>query len=204
MHQIGEAVFFEDFSGFGFDMLLFIFRDGAKGELALAKASSFLHIHHGPYRALVDKSDLLKGITFSIEQVPVHEQRRNLESSLKLFWRDLYLLTGELGRRRLLTAAGYLEDMRHRVLQVCRLSADFADTGGHPPLESLLPQQLICDLSQTYPRLEREEMVRAAQEALNLFQRVAKPLAQVHGVQYPESLELLVLKRFQSLGQAVA
>ncbi len=78
MRQLGEPIFLEDFDGFGFDMLLFIFEDGIKGELALAKASNFLHIHHGPYRVLVDKRELLKGVTFSIERVPVAEQRQNL------------------------------------------------------------------------------------------------------------------------------
>jgi predicted nucleotidyltransferase len=199
MRQLGDPVFLEDFNGFGFDMVLFIFRNGVKGELALAKASSFGHIHHGPYRVLVDKFDLLKGVTFPIEHLPSHEQRINLEKLLKSFWRFLYLLTGELGRRRLLTAAGYLEGMRRQLLQVCRLSVDFSDIGGHPPSESFLPQQLIRELSQTYSRLEREEMVLAAQQAVSLFQRVAKPLAQAQSVQYPESLEQVVLRRFQSL-----
>jgi len=204
MHQLGEPIFLEDFNGFGFDMVLFVFKDGAKGELALARVSSFQHIHHGPFRVLIDKLALLKGVTFPIERVPFDEQRCNLEKSLKSFWRYLYLLTGELGRRRLLTAARYFDGMRRQLLQVCRLSVDFADAGGHPPFESLLPQQLAHELSQTYFRLEREEMVLAAQQTVSLFQQVAKPLAQVHGVQYPESLELVVLERLYSLNRTEA
>jgi hypothetical protein len=185
-------------------MVLFIFKDGAKGELALARASSFQHIHHGPFRVLIDKLNLLKGVTFSIEHVPLDEQLCNLEKSLKSFWRYLYLLTGELGRRRLLTAASYFDGMRRQLLQVCRLSVDFADAGGHPPIESLLSQQLAHELSQTYFRLERDEMVLAAQQTVTLFQQVARPLAQVQGVQYPESLELVVLTRFHSLNRMEA
>lgn len=202
MEQLGDPVFLEDFNGFGFDMVLFIFRDGVKGELALARASSFQHIHHGPYQVLVDKLGLFEGVTFPIERVPLHEQRCNLERLLRSFWRYLYLLTGELGRYRLLTAANYLEGMRRQLAQICRLSVDFADVGGHPPVESLLSPQLIHELSQTYSRLEREEMVVATQRAVSLFQRVAKPLAQAQGVQYPESLELVVLARFQALDRA--
>ena len=56
MHQLGEPMFLEDFNGFGFDMVLFIFKDGVKGELALARASSFQHIHHGPFRVLIDRT----------------------------------------------------------------------------------------------------------------------------------------------------
>jgi len=89
MRQLGQPVFLEDFDGFGFDMILFIFEDGIKGELALAKASGFLHIHDGPYRVLADKIGLLKEVTFLVERVPAEEQRLNLEKSIKSFWRHL-------------------------------------------------------------------------------------------------------------------
>lgn len=201
MYQLGEPVFLEFFDGFGFDMVLFIFKDGTKGELSLARVSSFHHIHHGPFRVLIDKLNLLKGVTFSFGHVPPDEQRCNLEKLLKSFWRYLYLLIGELGRNRMLTAASYFDDMRKQLLQICRLSMDFSDEGGHPPFESLLSQQLAHELSRTYFRLEREEMVLAAQQTVALFQQVAKPLALAQDVQYPEPLEMVVLTRFQSLNR---
>ena len=46
----------EDFSGFGFDTLLFLLNDGVDGELAFARASHFTHIHGGPFRVLVDQA----------------------------------------------------------------------------------------------------------------------------------------------------
>ena len=201
MRQLGEPVFLEDFHGFGFDMVLFIFEDGIKGELALAKASNFLHIHEGPFSMLVDKIGLLKGVTFPIERNPVEEQCSILEKLMKSFWRHLYLLTGALGRCRLLSAADYLEGMRRQLLQVCRLSVDFTDCGSHPPLETLLPKQLVVALSQTFPHLKQQEMVAAAQKAVRLFQQVAKPLALAQGVLYPESLENVVLRYFETMSQ---
>jgi predicted nucleotidyltransferase len=201
MRQLGEPVYLEDFDGFGFDMVLFIFEDGIKGELALARASSFLHIHEGPYRVLVDKRGLLEGVTFPIERMPVEEQRRNLEHLLKSFWRQLFLLNSALGRGWLLSAASYFEGMRRQLLHVCRLSVDFSASGDKPPLESLLPEQLVVDLRQTFPRLDREEMVAAVQEAVCVFQRIAKPLAQAQGALYPERLERVVLARFERMAQ---
>jgi len=199
IHQLGKPVFMEDFNGFGFDMVLFIFDNGIKGELALAKASNFLHIHSGPYRVLVDKIGLLKEVTFPIDRVPEEEQRSTLEKLIKSFWRHLFLLTGALGRCRLLTAAGYLEGIRRLLLQVCRLSVDFADSGSHPPLETLLPKQLVEHLSRTFPQLERREMVTAAQEVVRLFQQVAKQLTQAQSVLYPEPLEQVVLTQFETM-----
>jgi len=57
--RLGEPVFLEDFSGFGFDMIVFIFASGVEGELALGRASGFDHIHGGPFDVLVDKEGIL-------------------------------------------------------------------------------------------------------------------------------------------------
>jgi hypothetical protein len=193
VRQMGDPVYLEDFNGFGFDMVLFIFANGSKGELALAKASRFLHIHGGPYCVLVDKAGLLLGVTFPVDQVSPEKQRHNLERTLTSFWRYVYLLAGALGRGRLLTAAQYLEGMRQRLIEVCRMSVDFSDGGSHPPAEVVLPPDVIAALRRTYPRLNREEMMAAGEDALRLLQRVGKPLAQAQGVTYPEALEQVVL-----------
>jgi len=193
MRKLGKPFFLEDFNGVGFDMVLFIFEDGIKGELALVKANNFLHIREGPYRVLVDKIGLLKGITFPIERVTKNEQRCTLEKLTKSFWCHLFLLSGALGRCRLISVVGYLEGMRHQLLQVCRPSVDFVNNGSHPLLETLLPKQLLAPLSRIFPHLERGNMMKAAQEAVWLFQQVAKPLTRAQSVLYPESLERVVI-----------
>ncbi len=43
--RLGEPVFLEDFSGFGLDMIVFIFAKGVKGELAFGHVSGFDRIH---------------------------------------------------------------------------------------------------------------------------------------------------------------
>lgn len=201
MEQLGEPVYLEDFNGFGFDMILFIYADGCQGELGLARASHFLHIHGGPYRVLVDKGNLLRGVDFPLEQVTAEAQRHNLAGALDAFWRQLYLLTGALRRGQLLTAARYLEGMRRELVRVCRLATDFTDGGDHPPAERLLPAEQLAALGRTFPRLERSEVLAAAREAVRLFRRVAVPLAEVQGVPYPEGLEGAVSAR---LAEAVA
>ena len=93
--------------------------------------------------------------------------------------------------------------MRHRLVQVCRLSVDFADSGGHPRLEALLTPPLVERLSWTFPHLEREEMIASVKESAQLFQQLAKPLAQAHNIIYPTSLEQVVLMRFEMMTQAI-
>jgi len=196
MRQLGEPVFLEDFDGFGFDMVLFIFEDGIKGELALAKASSFLHIHEGPYRVLVDETGLLKGIAFPIERVPIEEQRRNLIAHLRFFWRGFLVMSQALGRGNLLSAATYLEGVRRRLVSVCRLSVDFQDGGGHPRLEAMLSPHLQEALCDTFPPVEREAIVKAARRMADLFRQVAWPLAAQQQIAYPDTLEQTVLAWF--------
>ncbi len=199
MHQLEEPVLAEDFDGFGFDMILFIFEDGSKGELALAQASGFSHIHHGPYRVLVDKQKLLDGVTFRLEQASVTEQRDRLIEHLKFFWRDFLVMSQALGRGNLLSASLYLEGVRHRLISVCRLSVNFRDEGDHPKPEAVLPSHLQERLVAAFPPLERAAMVRGAQQMARLFQEVARPLAAQQQVVYPDALERVVLAWFSDV-----
>jgi hypothetical protein len=64
--HLGEPVFFEDFSDFGFDMVVFIFSSGVEGELALGRASGFDHIHSGPFEIQVDKEGIPEACVFSL------------------------------------------------------------------------------------------------------------------------------------------
>jgi predicted nucleotidyltransferase len=76
--RLGAPVFFEDFSDFGFDMIVFVFSDGVEGELALGRASGFDHIHGGPFEVLVDKEGILEGRVFPLLQSTQAEQRETL------------------------------------------------------------------------------------------------------------------------------
>lgn len=196
MSQLGEPVFLEHFDGFGFDMILFIFADGVKGELALAEVGDLMRIHHGPYRVLVDKAGLLEGVTFPVEQVAIEEQRQHLLGHIKSFWRGFLVMSQALGRGNLLSAATYSEGVRRRLVSVCRLSADFCDPGGHPRLEAILPPDLQEALAGVFPPLERQAMVEAARRMADLFQGLARPMAAQQGVTYPGALERVVLAWF--------
>src|SRR5260221_14021004 len=65
LRLLGEPVFLEDFHGYDFDMVIFIFADGTAGELALGRQIHFHHIHGGPYRVLLDKKRILAGSAVS-------------------------------------------------------------------------------------------------------------------------------------------
>ena len=54
LREQGQLVFFEEHSNFGFDLILFIYRNGVKGELGLGTKQNMMSLHAGPYKVLVD------------------------------------------------------------------------------------------------------------------------------------------------------
>jgi predicted nucleotidyltransferase len=56
LRLLGEPIFLEVFSDYGFDIVFFTFPDGVECELVLGRESQFTHMHVGPYKVLLDKS----------------------------------------------------------------------------------------------------------------------------------------------------
>src|SRR5437870_12790605 len=108
MRSLGEPVFLEDFNDFGFDMLIFTFDDGVEGELALARESSFDHIHGGPYEVLVDKKRLLAGKVFPLLAPTQEQQQGTLRRLIYWFWEDLSHFVTSMQRKHLWLASSSL------------------------------------------------------------------------------------------------
>ena len=100
MSSLGDPVFLEDYAGFGFDMVVFIFSNGVEGELALGRTSNFDHIHSGPFEVLVDKERHLEGKVFPSYEPAEEDQRETLRWLLNWFWRDLYEFSKAMARGR--------------------------------------------------------------------------------------------------------
>src|SRR5438876_11594035 len=65
--EMGPLVFLEQHNNFGFDLILFIFQNGVKGELGLGTTKNLKTLHAGPHRVLVDKKLLLDGLVFPFQ-----------------------------------------------------------------------------------------------------------------------------------------
>ena len=199
MGRLGDPVFLEDFNGFGFDMLLFIFADGVEGELVLARASAFEHIPSGPFRALIDRDGILPPGPFPpIKQRTVPEQREELRWLLHWFWRDLSQLSRWMARGRLWSAYAHLEMMRHTCLNLARLKHAF--TGrleSYHKLEAAADAEDLACFQRTFCMVEREAMLGAVRSLLEIYVRIAPPLAAEHGASYPAELHDVVLRRLE-------
>lgn len=193
MQRLGDPVFCEDFSEFGFDMVLFIYAEGVYGELALAPASNFLQIHGGPYKVLVDKAQALRSVKFPYYFPPDEEKRRTLRHLIYWFWRDLLHCGKYLARGRVWTAAAYLEDLRRKVVKLSQMHADWQyGAGGYDRVELVLPASWRARAAETFVPLEAGRIAEAARLLTALYLDVAPALARAQGLDYPEGLQRTV------------
>jgi predicted nucleotidyltransferase len=199
LDRLGEPVFFEDFSEFGFDMVVFIFSDGVEGELALGRASGFDHIHGGPFEVLVDKEGILEGQVFPLLQSTQVEQRRKLRWLIYWFWRDLSEFNRAIVRGRLWTAHGLLEGLRLKCVNIARIKHEFYSVGmvGYKGLEEAADAQDLESLRATLCPLEREAMLEAAGRLAGFYLRTAPPLAFQQQIAYPADLEAVVMDKLE-------
>jgi hypothetical protein len=197
--RLGEPVFFEDFSDFGFDMVVFIFSNGEEGELALGRASGLDHIHGGPFEVLVDKEGILEGHVFPLHRPSQAEQRETLRRLIYWFWRDLSEFNRAMVRGRLWTAHGLLEGLRLKCVNVARLKHEFYSAGmaGYERLEQAADAQDLESLRATFCPLERGAMLEAAGRLIGFYLSTAPSLAAEHGIAYPADLEAVVMDKLE-------
>jgi predicted nucleotidyltransferase len=122
LHRLGEPVPREDFNGFGFDMMVFILADGVDGELVLERSSRADNIQSGPFVTVVDRGELLRERDFPIRLPSAANRADVLRMALLWFWRDIIHITRAIARDRRWTAYGYLEEMRHKCVDLLPLA----------------------------------------------------------------------------------
>jgi len=201
LQLLGEPVFLEDFTGYGFDMVNFIFADGTEGELALGRESHFTHIHGGPYRVLLDKKRILAEAVFPWHEPARAEQIETLRQLVYWFWHDLshHFITA-LARGQLWSAYGALEDLRLTCVNLARLRQNFqAAAEGYEKVEQAISVEQLAPLQATFCSLERGAMLQAALVIVRFYQELAPPLARAHGITYPADLERVMSERLEKL-----
>jgi predicted nucleotidyltransferase len=201
VRQLGEPAFLEDFDEYGFDLMLFIFSDGAEGELALGREGGFQNIHVGPHVVLLDKTGILAGISFPEQHLLPAQQIERIRGLVNWFWHDFshHFLT-PLARGQLWTAVGALEDLRRTCVDLARLAADFTTAAeGYEKVESAIAMERLAALAATFCPPERVALLRAAHAIVGFYREVVPPLAQAHGITYPVALEGVICARLDAL-----
>lgn len=197
---LGDAVLSEDFNGFGFDMVLFIYANGVEGELVLGRRSEFEQVINGPFKVVVDRLGLLPAHTFPPPPHPDDaEQREHLRWLAHWFWRDLSQLSRCLQRDRIWSAYSHFTMMCETCVRLMRLKHDWtAPLEGMYKLEGAADPEDLAWLQQAICGVERAAIVESTRTLVAFYQRICPPLVAAHGIPYPSRLRDAVLGQFEA------
>jgi hypothetical protein len=201
VRRLGEPIFCEPWrSRHGLDLVFFVLADGTEGELGLARQSGFADVHGGAHRVLVDKAGLLDGFVFPAHRPDAAAQVETVRGQVEWFWHNLSHFVKAIARGQHWWAYGALEDLRRTCVQLARLRHDVAaDPEGFEKIDEALPPALLARLRDTVCPPERAAMLRAAAALVGLYQELARPLTQAHGLRYPTEHERVILARLARL-----
>jgi predicted nucleotidyltransferase len=177
-----EAI--RDFEGLGFDMLLFVCRDGVWGEVATAHIGNFAAAHGGAYEVLVDETGLLDGVEFPLWAPGEDERREAARHAVTRFWHDALQLHVLVVRGREVAAAAKLAQLRAHVATLGELVGDDG-----------------AALAATTRTSDLGAMRDAALELVGLHAELGARAARAVGIAYPHELPGLVTGRLASRGR---
>lgn len=201
---LGEPLFLEDF-GIP-NCKFFVLSDGTEGELWIGSESRFKNIYGGSIRVLVDKQDILTGVTFPVHEHDQVEQIEILRQQILLFWHDFSHFVKAMGRGQLWFAYGALEVLRGMCVNLARLRHNFSDGGvGEEPyfkIEKAMPVEQLDPLLETFCPMEPVAMYRAAALIVRFYLETAPHLARKHGIAYPERLVNLMVPQLETIKPA--
>lgn len=201
---LGEPIFLEVFSDYGFDIIFFTFPDGIECELMLGRESQFTHIHVGSYKTLFDPKGILTEVRFPEPETSQTEQIETLRTIITWFWHDLchHFIT-PLARGQWWSAYGGLQDLRLACIKLARLKEDFSvPPEDYEKVEQALTREQLAPLEATCCPLERGAMLQAVLVIVRFYQDLALPLSQRYSIAYPAALERVMSDRLEQLVNA--
>ena len=197
---LGKPLFMEDFDLP--DVVSLIFPDGSEVEVSYVRESQASHVFSEPYEVLLDKENITMGVIARPREVDQDAQREKLRRLIYWFWHELSHFITALGRGHLWWAQGQLGALRLYCMNLARLRHNFADTEigdeGYFKIEKALPVEQLSSLQSTFPPLEQGAMLRAALVIIDFYKELAPPLAQAHGIPYPDALEKVMVERLEN------
>jgi len=196
--RLGEPLFLDHFDRAW--NVFFILADGTEGEIFFGHEGALNEIDVGPFRSLLDRHGILAGATFPFSPPDPDEQRERLRQILNWFWHELSHFTTALGRDDLWWAYGQLEALRGHCVNLMRIQHGAeAQEEPYEKLAKAIPGSELASLRTTFCPLERQAMLRAAQELVRFFRSHAPRVAEAHKTAYPEALAHIMSERLDQL-----
>jgi len=123
------------------------------------------------------------------------------------FWHELSHFISAMGRGHLWWAHGQLSALRLYCMNLARLRNNFSDADigeeGYFKIDNALPVEQLSALQTTFPAMEQSAMLQAALVIVNFYKELAPPLAQAHGIPYPDGLDRVMIERLEKLSMSL-
>jgi predicted nucleotidyltransferase len=198
--EMGPLVFLEQHNNFGFDLILFIFQNGVKGELGLGTIKNLKTLHAGPYKVLVDKKHLLDEVVFPFQPSLERENLQEyVEKQLRWYWYWYSVFLSAVARERLWSAFSQLQQMRDYAFRLIVLAHHPQRIPGQR-FERTVPLTVRDELgNRSLPQYSRSSMISSADALTEIMKREIKQLLMSSHANYPADLEATVLNKKQSI-----
>ncbi len=195
LKEAGQLVFLEEHSNFGFDLLIFVYRNGVKGELGLGTSKNMKEMHAGPYRVLVDKKRLLEGVVFPFQpRLKGDDLRKYVEEQLRWYWYWHNVFLTSTTRGRLWSALSHLELMRDHMFKLLVIAYNperFPDR-----VERWVPSHVRDEIGKTsLPQYDTHSLVACADAMTRIMKKEIQGLLELSNAEYPTALETTVLQK---------
>lgn len=195
LKRAGRLVFFEEHNNFGFDLILFVYGNGVKGELGLGTKENMMRLHAGPYKVLVDKKGLLDGVTFPFQGVLKGDAlRKYVENSLRWYWYWYGVFLSATARGRLWSALMHLQLMREHMFKLLVIAYNperFPDR-----FERRVPKEVRDEIGEeALPKYNIQSLLTSADAMTRIIKREIQTLLTLTQAEYPKDLEMVVLDK---------
>ncbi len=200
LSEMGPLVFLEQHNNFGFDLILFIFQNGVKGELGLGTTKNLKTLHAGPYKVLVDKKGLLDGFVFPFQpSLEGQDLQEYVEKQLRWYWYWYYVFLSAVARGRLWSAFTQLQQMREYAFKLIVLAHHPQKIPGQR-FERTVPRLVRDELGNaSLPQYTRSSMIASADAMTEILKREIEQLLLSSHASYPADLEATVLDKKHSI-----
>ena len=200
LSEMGPLVFLEQHNDFGFDLILFIFQNGVKGELGLGTTKNLKTLHAGPYKVLVDKKGLLDGFVFLFQaSLEGKDLQEYVEKQLRWYWYWYYVFLSAVARGRLWSAFTQLQQMREYAFKLIVLAHHPQKIPGQR-FERTVPRLVRDELGNaSLPQYTRSSMIASADAMTEILKREIEQLLLSSHASYPADLEATVLDKKHSI-----
>ena len=200
LSEMGPLVFLEQHNNFGFDLILFIFQNGVKGELGLGTTKNLKTLHAGPYKVLVDKKGLLDGFVFPFQaSLEGKDLQEYVEKQLRWYWYWYYVFLSAVARGRLWSAFTQLQQMREYAFKLIVLAHHPQKIPGQR-FERTVPRLVRDELGNaSLPHYTRSSMIASADAMTEILKREIEQLLPSSHASYPADLEATVLDKKHSI-----